>query len=153
MISHGAKFNFNYATFLLTASIVAGLGLVTGSSVTVISSMLLSPIMGPVIGMAYGFFVWDWPLIKRSLKNELLSILLCVIFGLIIGSCTFMLQVAELWPTEEMLSRCTKSSFYAGIPIAFFSGMGVALSLLDDQVSSLVGVAISASLLPPAGKD
>ena len=55
MISHGAKFNFNYATFLLTASIVAGLGLVTGSSVTVISSMLLSPIMGPV---TYRYGVW-----------------------------------------------------------------------------------------------
>lgn len=40
----------------------------------------------------------------------------------------------------------------AGIPIAFFSGLGVALSVLDDQTSSLVGVAISASLLPPAGK-
>ena len=38
----------------------------------------------------------------------------------------------------------------AGIPIAFFSGLGVALSVLDDQTSSLVGVAISASLLPPA---
>jgi Domain of unknown function (DUF389) len=37
-----------------------------------------------------------------------------------------------------------------GLPIAFFSGLGVAVSLLDDQFSSLVGVAISASLLPPA---
>ena len=36
--------------------------------------------------------------------------------------------------------------------IAFFSGLGVALSVIDDQTSSLVGVAISASLLPPAGK-
>jgi len=36
------------------------------------------------------------------------------------------------------------------LPIAFFSGLGVAVSLLDDQTSSLVGVAISASLLPPA---
>ena len=39
-----------------------------------------------------------------------------------------------------------------GIPIAFFSGLGVALSVIDEQTSSLVGVAISASLLPPAGK-
>jgi hypothetical protein len=34
--------------------------------------------------------------------------------------------------------------------VAFFSGLGVAVSLMDDQMSSLVGVAISASLLPPA---
>lgn len=51
---------------------------------------------------------------------------------------------------EEMLSRGTMTTFLAGIPIAFFSGIGVALSVLDDSTSSLVGVAISASLLPPA---
>ena len=60
--------------------------------------------------------------------------------------------MAEDWPTQEMLSRGTRATFLAGFPIAFFSGLGVALSVLDDQTSSLVGVAISASLLPPAGK-
>ena len=60
--------------------------------------------------------------------------------------------MAEDWPTQEMLSRGTRTTFLAGIPIAFFSGLGVAVSVLDDQTSSLVGVAISASLLPPAGK-
>ena len=49
------------------------------------------------------------------------------------------------------MSRATKTTFFAGFPIAFFSGLGVALSVLDDQTSNLVGVAISASLLPPAG--
>jgi hypothetical protein len=36
------------------------------------------------------------------------------------------------------------------LPVAFGSGLGVAVSLFDDQMASLVGVAISASLLPPA---
>mmetsp|Transcript_26298 Transcript_26298/g.55919 ORF Transcript_26298/g.55919 Transcript_26298/m.55919 type:complete len:241 (-) Transcript_26298:161-883(-) len=66
------------------------------------------------------------------------------------GLCTGWTQMAETWPTEEMLGRGTPTTFYAGFPIAFFSGLGVALSVLDDQTSSLVGVAISASLLPPA---
>ncbi len=41
-------------------------------------------------------------------------------------------------------------SHFIQFPTAFFSGLGVALSVLDDSTSSLVGVAISASLLPPA---
>jgi uncharacterized membrane protein len=49
-----------------------------------------------------------------------------------------------------MRSRGTWETFIVALPIAFFSGLGVAVSLLDDQTSSLVGVAISASLLPPA---
>jgi len=51
---------------------------------------------------------------------------------------------------QEMKTRATVSNFLVGLPVAFFSGLGVAVSLLDDQTSSLVGVAISASLLPPA---
>lgn len=48
------------------------------------------------------------------------------------------------------MTRGTTQNFIVAIPVAFFSGLGVAVSLLDDQTSSLVGVAISASLLPPA---
>mmetsp|Transcript_26163 Transcript_26163/g.62160 ORF Transcript_26163/g.62160 Transcript_26163/m.62160 type:complete len:239 (-) Transcript_26163:104-820(-) len=66
------------------------------------------------------------------------------------GICMAPFEVASTWPTSEMLSRSTLTNLYFGIPIAFFSGLGVAVSLLDDQTSSLVGVAISASLLPPA---
>mmetsp|Transcript_26376 Transcript_26376/g.62799 ORF Transcript_26376/g.62799 Transcript_26376/m.62799 type:complete len:206 (+) Transcript_26376:809-1426(+) len=49
-----------------------------------------------------------------------------------------------------MVTRATLQNFLVGLPIAFFSGLGVAVSVLDDSASSLVGVAISASLLPPA---
>jgi uncharacterized membrane protein len=49
-----------------------------------------------------------------------------------------------------MKNRGTWENFIVGLPVAFFSGIGVAVSILDDQTSSLVGVAISASLLPPA---
>lgn len=59
-------------------------------------------------------------------------------------------SLSENWPTDEMNVRGTTENFYVALPIAFFSGLGVAVSLLDDQTSSLVGVAISASLLPPA---
>lgn len=58
--------------------------------------------------------------------------------------------MASNWPSSEMLGRCTWENFYVGLPIAFFSGLGVAVGLLDEQTNSLVGVAISASLLPPA---
>ena len=49
-----------------------------------------------------------------------------------------------------MESRGTWESFIVALPVAFFSGIGVAVALLDDQTASMVGVAISAALLPPA---
>ena len=149
-ISENAEFNFNYVCLLIVASIVAGLGLMTNSSTTVISSMLLSPIMGPVIGMSYGMVIWDIDLIKKSAWVELVSLLICIFFGCILTLCVSWTDVADGWATDEMLARGTRQTFLTGIPIAFFSGIGVALGLLDESTSSLVGVAISASLLPPA---
>ena len=84
-ISEGMEWDFNYSCLLTVASIIAGIGLAIDSSTTVISSMLLSPIMGPVLGMSYGLIIWDIPLIKRSMKNELLSIMYIIIFGFLIG--------------------------------------------------------------------
>jgi hypothetical protein len=51
-ISNGVAMKFNYVSLLVIASILAGMGLATNSTTEVISSMLLSPIMGPVLGMS-----------------------------------------------------------------------------------------------------
>jgi hypothetical protein len=51
---------------------------------------------------------------------------------------------------QFVLFREYGNNHFAIVQVAFFSGLGVAVSLLDEQVNSLVGVAISASLLPPA---
>lgn len=76
--------------------------------------------------------------------------MVCVVIGLIIGAITGVTDLADDWPTDEMASRASLQNFLVALPIAFFSGLGVAVSLLDQQTASLVGVAISASLLPPA---
>ena len=54
------------------------------------------------------------------------------------------------WPTREMVGRGELRSLWVGVLVAVPSGAGVALSVLGGNAGSLVGVAISASLLPPA---
>jgi uncharacterized hydrophobic protein (TIGR00271 family) len=146
----GVEFSFNYNTLLLVASILAGLGLVSNSSATIIASMLVSPIMGPVVGLAYGTTIHDWKMVKHSIRTECLSLVFCILVGAVIGACTGKTDLADDWPTDEMSTRGELSTFLVALPVAFFSGLGVAVSLLDEQTNSLVGVAISASLLPPA---
>jgi uncharacterized hydrophobic protein (TIGR00271 family) len=146
----GVEFSFNYNTLLLVASILAGLGLVSNSSATIIASMLVSPIMGPVVGLAYGSTIADWKMVKRSIRTECFSLMFCILVGAVIGAITGKTELADDWPTSEMSTRGQLDNFLVALPVAFFSGLGVAVSLLDDQTNSLVGVAISASLLPPA---
>jgi len=85
-IELAAKFTFNYNTLLFVASVLAALGLVSNSSTTVIASMLVSPIMGPVVGMAYGATIYDWKLCRKSLRTETISLLVCIFIGSAIGA-------------------------------------------------------------------
>jgi uncharacterized membrane protein len=83
--------------------------------------------------------------------NETLALIGCVVIGALIGLGAFFTNLAEeTWPTNEMQIRGEATGLLTGIAIAIPSGMGVCLSILGGNTSSLVGVAISASLLPPA---
>jgi hypothetical protein len=84
----GAVFSFNYNTLLLVASVIAGLGLVSNSTATIIASMLVSPIMGPVIALGYGTTISDRKMVWLALKNEVISLGFCILIGVIIGACT-----------------------------------------------------------------
>lgn len=102
------------------------------------------------IQMTFGSRVLDWELTSFSFKHEVISLIVCVFTGMLVALASFWTESAEEWPTEEMASRGTLVGLVAGVAIAIPSGMGVALSILGNNTASLVGVAISASLLPPA---
>jgi len=146
----GSKFNFNYNTLLFIASIIAACGLGSNGTAAVIASMLVSPLMGPVMGMAYASTIRDFNMFRIAIVTEFLSLFCCVVTGIAVAVCMIPFSVSDDWPNSEMYSRGTMTNFWVGFPIAFASGLGVAVGILDEQTSSLVGVAISASLLPPA---
>ncbi|KAG8227135.1 hypothetical protein J437_LFUL001679, partial [Ladona fulva] len=151
-----AELTFDFILLLLVAGIVAAIGLVENNSVVLVASMLISPLMGPILAGTFGAVIQDRNLQKIGVFNELLGLTLCIavgfIFGLIVGlsSDHYSYSSATLWPTSEMISRGVIRCLWVGVLIALPSGVGVAISVLGGNAGSLVGVAISASLLPPA---
>uniref|UniRef100_A0A7S2XSZ6 TIGR00341 family protein n=1 Tax=Attheya septentrionalis TaxID=420275 RepID=A0A7S2XSZ6_9STRA len=145
-----AAFSFDFIALVIIASILAGVGLATNNTVVIVASMLVSPIMGPVLGMTFGGRIRDWPLARSSFKVEIYALGICIFVGVSIALTAGFTDSAELWPTNEMQIRGDVEGLYTGIAIAIPSGMGVSLSILGGNTGSLVGVAISASLLPPA---
>ncbi|XP_053673725.1 uncharacterized protein LOC128723985 [Anopheles nili] len=152
-VKHDAQVSFDFVSMLAVASILAAFGLVEDSSVFLIASMLISPLMGPIIAVIFGTVVKERSLQLIGLKNEIIGIMLTVsvgfIFGLIVCSIDDRYSVGE-GITHEMLARCETHSLLVGIAIALPSGAAVAIAILGENIGSLVGVAISASLLPPA---
>ena len=150
-IADSAALSFDFISLLTIAGILAGIGLITNNSVVLVASMLVSPIMGPVLGLTFGSRVGDWPLVKTSLINESVALVGCIVIGLLLGICVGFTDLAqETWPTNEMEIRGESTGLLIGLAVAIPSGAGVCLSILGGNTSSLVGVAISASLLPPA---
>ena len=130
------------------------------SSVVLVASMLVSPLMGPILAIVFGTAVRNRKLCRIGIKREIYCLLICVLCGFIFG-CIFVVKfnrsrgllaitTADNWPTVEMSSRTGWSCLVVGLALAVPSGVGVAISVLGGNSGSMVGVAISASLLPPA---
>ncbi|CAN0201079.1 unnamed protein product, partial [Ectocarpus fasciculatus] len=149
-IREGTKCHFDYMALLVASSAISAMGLATDNVAVVVAAMLVSPIMGPVLAFTFGTNVRDWSLAKKGFLVESFSLLICVGVGFLVGMVGVNFIEADTWPTHEMETRGNAWGLLTGIAIAIPSGMAVALSILSKNVNSLVGVAISASLLPPA---
>ena len=137
------------------------LGLVENSTVSLVASMLISPLMGPILAIVFGHAIKNKKLLRTGLKRELYALSICVLCGFLFG-CIFVLKFNRSrnlltvptssleWPTKEILSRTGWSCLVVGVCVAIPSGVGVALAVLGGNQAGGVGVAISASLLPPA---
>lgn len=117
--------------------------------------MLISPLMGPILAATFGTVIKDRKLQFWGLRNEMVGIFMCIFVGFFFGMIICLLGYnvgteGGLSLTQEMLSRCSRHSVVVGIFIALPSGAAVAIAVLGENFGSLVGVAISASLLPPA---
>ncbi|XP_052754925.1 uncharacterized protein LOC113521426 [Galleria mellonella] len=148
-----AALTFDWVFLLLVAAFVAAIGLVEDSTVILVASMLISPLMGPITAGTLGTAVRDRSLQRMGVMHEMLGLFLALVigfvFGLVICAIDENYGVRE-WPTYEMMSRCEIRSLWVGVLVALPSGAGVALAVLGEYTASLVGAAISASLLPPA---
>lgn len=152
-IQAGAEFSFDFLLLLILAGLIAVMGLVENSSVVLVASMLVSPLMGPILAGIFGGVVQDNSLTWKGIRHEAEALMICILIGLVTGlmiSPWAEQYGCQQWPTPEMLSRGELRALWVGVLIAVPSGAGVALSVLGGNAGSLVGVAISASLLPPA---
>ncbi|XP_050318733.1 uncharacterized protein LOC126752170 [Bactrocera neohumeralis] len=151
-VRSGGSLSFDYLLLIVTADSLAALGLIENSATNIVAAMLVSPLMGPVMAITFGTIISDRQLVRTGfitvVTGMFISILFGFIFGLLLGT-TEMPWGSGDWPTEEMSSRGNSRSLWMSIFWALTSGTGVAVALLQGAAGPLIGVAISASLLPP----
>ena len=129
---------------LACAIIIASVGLNVNSIPVIIGAMLISPVMGPILGFGLGLATEDNLLVKESMKNY--SVM--VIISIIASSLYFLLSPLSLANPSELLAR-TKPTIY-DVLIALFGGLaGIIETSRKDKGSVITGVAIATALMPP----
>lgn len=144
-IKQGIVFRGAKLWILILAIFVASLGLNTNSAAVIIGAMLISPLMGPIIGMGLGIGIYDFDLLRRSWHNYIVATL----FSVATATIYFLLTpIAEA--QSELLAR-TSPTIY-DVFIALCGGLAgiIALSSRSQRTGNVIpGVAIATALMPP----
>lgn len=142
-IRKGVEFRGPNLWILIFAILIASIGLNVNSTAVVIGAMLISPLMGPILGIGVGTGTNDWELLKLSVKN----LLIATIFSIITSTIYFL--ITPLGQAQsELLSRTTPTIW--DVLIGFFGGLaGIVAGSRKDKSNAIPGVAIATALMPP----
>ena len=128
---------------LFFAILIASVGLNVNSTAVIIGAMLISPLMGPIVGMGYGAAVADFGLIRTAFKN----LALFTALSLVTSVAYFTLSPLD-HPGSELLARTSPTLW--DVLIAAFGGAAGMVAVTRKSFSNIVpGVAIATALMPP----
>lgn len=77
--------SFDFVLLICLASMLAAFGLLENSTVVIVASMLVSPMMSPILGIVFGLSIREHSLWRRGLRNELIGLLICLSCGFLLG--------------------------------------------------------------------
>lgn len=141
-IETGARANTNFFWLVIFSTVVATIGLIEDNVAVVIGAMVIAPLLGPNIALAFGAAIGDKVLILRSLFTNASGMVLALLLAYSIG----LIWQVDL-DSHELMSRTDVG--VASIVLALVSGAAGVLSMTSGASSTLVGVMVAVALLPP----
>ena len=142
-LKKGVEFRGTNLWVLIFAIFLASLGLNTNSTAVIIGAMLISPLMGPIMGFGLGLGITDFDLVKRSLRSYLTATLFSVV------TATIYFLISPISEAQSELLARTSPTIY-DVLIAFFGGLaGIVAGSTKSKGNVIPGVAIATALMPP----
>ena len=134
-----------HTSWILICSIfIASVGLNANSTAVVIGAMLISPLMGPILGMGMSLAINDIDMLRRSLKNFAVMVVLSVLTAFLFF---YIFPLRD--ESSELLARTAPD--IRDVLIAFFGGLALVIARAKKGTiaSVIFGVAIATALMPP----
>jgi len=144
LISRSVPSQIFFLMIVLSIS-MAVFGLLLDSNAVIIGSMLIAPILYPILSCSMGIIMSDYKLLIHSLTTLSKAIILAVLVSALV---TLFFSSRESILTKEIIARIQPSLLYSAI--AFVAGLAASFSLVKPELNeTLPGVAISVALIPP----
>lgn len=142
-VTENISFRGSNLWILACAIVIASIGLNVNSTAVIIGAMLISPLMGPILGAGFALGTYNFQLLKRSIKN----LLIATVVSLLVSFIYFFLSPFK--ETQSELLARTAPNIY-DVLIAFFGGLvGVIAITRVKKGNPIPGVAIATALMPP----
>ena len=142
-IKSNISFRGSNLWILACAIVIASVGLNVNSTAVIIGAMLISPLMGPIVGAGFALAIFDFDLLKRSGKNLLIATFVSL------SVATIYFFISPFKETQSELLARTSPNIY-DVMIAFFGGLvGVIALTRVEKGNPIPGVAIATALMPP----
>jgi len=142
-IIHDIEFRGANVWSLIASIIIASIGLNMNSTAVVIGAMLISPLMGPIIGIGYSIAINDLSLLIKAIKNFAVMVILSII------TSTLYFWASPLnAPSAELIGRTQPTLL--DMFVAIFGGIAGIVSISKSERTNVIpGVAIATALIPP----
>lgn len=142
-VTSNISFRGSNLWILACAIIIASVGLNVNSTAVIIGAMLISPLMGPIVGAGFALGTYNFPLLKKSFKN----LLIATVVSLLVSG--FYFYISPFKDVQSELLARTAPNIY-DVLIAFFGGLvGVIAITRVEKGNPIPGVAIATALMPP----
>ncbi|MGO1048840.1 DUF389 domain-containing protein [Crossiella sp. CA198] len=147
-----SRLNFTYLGFLTIACLLAAIGVITNSAVTIVGAMVVGPEFGPLAALAVGLVRRRWDLARRALAALVLGFwaAMAVTAGLAaLGNAAglFDRSIMDVNHAVDFVFQVGPFSFI----VALLAGAAGMLALTSAKSAALVGVFISVTTVPAAG--
>jgi len=141
-LESGATPSTGFVLRAALATVVAAVGLLQGNVAVVIGAMVLAPLLGPNVALAFGATLGDLVFVRRALATSAIGMLVAILIAVAIG---FAVPVDPTLPEIAARTRVHPGD----VALALAAGVAGTLATLSSVSTSLVGVMVAVALLPP----
>lgn len=141
-VARDARLDRKFLLLIILASMIATLGLLQSSAAVVIGAMLVSPLMGPIMGIGFGLATLESNLIRRSLVTLAAGMAVAILVAMLV---IWLSPIRDVTP--ELRARTQPTLLDLGVAVV--GGIAGVYAIMRKLSGVMVGVAIATALVPP----